>query len=197
MSGNNRSTFTPHTKPPCVHWSVRPLLHPWKRLERQLSVMQASHREDSPEATRVHRADQGCVHPSSYFGLARFLLHHAGAEESGALSGDISLILGSPVLIFPGESLRRVLGGIFGFVIDLLLLLSPVTQFHEKPLASSPGRGLCKSCLVPITRGGHCPQRARPPSSLKQHPHCERFPVPQKYSPPHRHPSICQGRTVS
>lgn len=80
----------------------------------------------------------------------------------------------------------------FGFVIDLLFLLSPVTQFHEKPLASSPGRGLCKSCLM-----GHGPQHAQPPSSLKQHPRCGCFPVPQKDSPPRRRPSARQGRAVS
>ena len=113
MSSNDRSKFTPRTKPPCVHWSVRPLLGPWKRLERQLSVTQASHREDSPEATRVYRADQGSVHPGSYFGLSRFLLHHACADP---VWGQL-LNPQFPVLILPGESLRRIFGGVFFFLV--------------------------------------------------------------------------------
>ena len=153
MSGNNCSTFTPHTKPPCVHWSVRPLLRPWKRLERQLSVMRASHREDSPEATRVHRADQGFVHPSSYFGLARFLLHHAGAEESGALSGDISLILGSPVLIFPGESLCRVWGVWGGLLLICFSFCHLSLNFMKSLWLAVQGGGCASLAFCPSPEG--------------------------------------------
>lgn len=63
VSSNDRSENTPQYKStPCVHWAwafTGSLERGW----RQLSVTQASHREDSPEALRVYRADQGSVTP--------------------------------------------------------------------------------------------------------------------------------------
>lgn len=64
---------------------------PWKRLERQLSVTQASHREDSPEAHTCVQADQGSVTQESYFGLSA----SCSTMSVQTLSGYSSLILSS------------------------------------------------------------------------------------------------------